>query len=341
MLDGAAFADFVGAQFFTDWLVPVATSPSARALLPADFLDRLALRRDAQPARLERLVAEAAELRDALAGTGIESLVLKGLAHATRFHPEPRRRHQWDVDLLVREAALHAVFRTLGRLGYRARKQPADGEVVSAWIARVRSGALHRGKHSLEARRDDARVDVHWRIGGRLADRVDHAALWSARRTFALGAERFETLGDEHTLALLLQAIAADLKRGALKGKQLLDLYLALRVLGPDMDWDAFLARRSREGLLRVAVNVLALLRTTWSCESELPALAAALARHRRRVLLPDATDALALLGRPRGAALNVRWYRQLYPRSQLQHVAWRLADARPHTRGSHRHAGA
>jgi hypothetical protein len=341
VLDPAAFAEFVGAQYFSDWLVPLATSPCAQALLPADFIERLALRRDAQPARVARLVAQTAELRDALGGAGIECLVLKGLAHAARFHPEPERRHQWDVDLLVHEAALHDVFRTLGRMGYLARRQPADGAVVADWVARVRSGALHRGKHSLEARRDDARVDVHWRIGGRLADRVDHAALRSARQPFTLRGERFETLGDEHALALLLQGIAADLKRGALKGKQLLDLHLALRVLGPHTDWDAFLARRSREGLLRVAVNVLALLRSAWSCESELPALAAALARHRRRVLLPDAADALALLRRPRGASENVRWYRQLYPRSRLQHAAWRLVDARPRARGSPRHAGA
>jgi hypothetical protein len=46
-------------------------------------------------------------------------------------------------------------------------------------------------------------------------------------------------------------------------------------------------------------------------------------------VLLPDAADALALLARPRGAVENERWYRALYPRSRLQHAAWRLADAR------------
>jgi hypothetical protein len=327
-LQGEAFAGFLAAQFFQDWMAPAAHSAVAHALLPADCLAALAQRGAAQPARVARLVAQAAELREAFADAGIETLVLKGFSLGTRHYPEPERRHQWDLDLLVREDAMHDAFQVLGRLGYLARKEAADGAVVADWISRVRRGVLHRGQHSLGARRDDLRVDVHWRLGGRLADRIDHEALWSQRRAFVLQDERFETLCDEHALTLLLLGIAADLKRGACKGKQWLDLYLALRTLAPTLDWDAFLARRSRERLLRVAVNVLALLGAAWDCGEEWPGLTAALAPHRARVLLPGASDAVALIERPRGAAENKRWYARLYPRSRLHHAAWQLAEA-------------
>jgi hypothetical protein len=328
-LEPPAFAAFAAQRFFEDWLAPAAESACAAALLPADFVAGLALRRREAPARVARLVAFAAEVRDALAAAGIESLVLKGLAHAERWYPAPERRHQWDVDLLVREPALPEVFARLGAAGFTARKAPAHSDVVRDWIDRVQSGALHHGKHSLEARREGMRVDVHWRIGGRLADRIDHEALWKSRRSFEVGGQRFETLADEPALTLLLQGIAADLKRGACKGKQWLDLYLALRAQSARLDWPAFLAARSREALLRVSVNVLSLLTTCWSCEAEFPALAAALAPHRRRILLPEPADAVALLERERGAPENRAWYSRLYPRTRLQHAAWQLADSR------------
>jgi hypothetical protein len=339
--DPAAFAAFANAQVLTVWLAPLADSASARALLPGAFVELLEERRRAQPERVARLVAQAAELRDALAAAGVESLVLKGGGLAVRLYPAPERRHQWDVDLLVREGALGEAFQVLGRLGYRVREHPADGAFVRDRIERIESGALHRGKHSLEARREDARVDVHWRIGGRLADRVDHAALWASRATCTLRGERFETLCEEHALCLLLLGIAADLKRGACRGKQLLDLFLALRTWGPGTDWEAFLARRSREGLLRVAVNVLGLMDVTWGGVDAIPALAERLTRFRSRILLPDPADAEALLQNPRGAAENRAWYKRLYPRSRIQHVAWQIADARLRSRTPRGHASA
>jgi hypothetical protein len=327
-LDPAAFAGFVASRFFEDWLAPAAASAGAAERLPAELLAKLDERGREAPMRVARLAALAAEVRDALAAGGIECLLLKGLGHGARWYPAPERRHQWDVDLLVREEALPDVFERLGKAGFSARKAPAHGDVVRDWIARVRSGALHHGKHSLEARREGMRVDVHWRIGGRLADRIDHEALWERRVGFAVRGQRFETLSDEHALTLLLLGIAADLKRGACKGKQWLDLYLALRALAPRSDWPAFLARRSREGLLRVSVNVLALLAASWGCEAEFPALTAALAPHRRRVLLPEPADAIALLQRERGAPENRAWYARLYPRTRIQHAAWQLADS-------------
>lgn len=337
VLDRQGLASFFAAQFFLDWLAPAATSPVAHALLPSDCLAALSERAVEQPARVARLVAQAVELRDALAAAGIDCLLLKGFALATRHYPAPERRHQWDIDLMIPEEAMADAFRVLGGLGYQSRREAPDGPVIQDLISRVRRGLLHRGQHSLGARRGDLRIDVHWRIGGRLADHIDHDALWASRRAFEIRGQRFETLGDEQALTLLLLGIAADLKRGACKGKQWLDLYLALRAQPASRDWRAFLAHRRSERLLRVAVNVLALLGSAWDCEGEWPALAAALEPHRTRVLLPGAADAVALIERPRGAAENRRWYGRLYPRTRLHHAAWQIADALASSQGARR----
>jgi hypothetical protein len=52
-----------------------------------------------------------------------------------------------------------------------------------------------------------------------------------------------------------------------MRGKHFLDLYLMLRQLEADIDWEAFFGKRAQEGLQTVCVNVLAIFLITWECE--------------------------------------------------------------------------
>ena len=67
----------------------------------------------------------------------------------------------------------------------------------------------------------------------------------------------FETLSDEDTLAFLLVSLCEDLRRGACRAKHFLDLYLMLRALDSQMDWERFCERQRERGVLKVAINVL------------------------------------------------------------------------------------
>ena len=132
------------------------------------------------------------------------------------------------------------------------------------------------------------------------------------------------TLSDEHALMFLLISIASDVKRGAMRGKHFLDLYLMLRQLEADIDWEAFFGKRAQEGLQTVCVNVLAIFLITWECGAEFPGLVGALERRRRLIELRDETEAVRLLERRRGNPENRAWRRRVQPRSALHDVVAR-----------------
>jgi hypothetical protein len=93
---------------------------------------------------------ETAEVLDALAARGIETIVLKGAALAHTVYPEPWLRTRSDTDLLVRAADRQAAFAAMEQLGYR-RSEAAGGELASSEASFTRPGAM-------------LPVDLHWRI---------------------------------------------------------------------------------------------------------------------------------------------------------------------------------
>ena len=145
---------------------------------------------------------------------------------------------------------------------------------------------------------------------------------------------QFETLADEDTLMFVLVSLAMDLKRGACKAKHFLDLYLILRTLGGDLDWEAFLRRRRAEGLAKVSVNILAVFLYLWDCRLEFPELTRVLAPRAHLLEIDSEQEAVALATRPRRNRENRVWFRRVYPRSPWRYWAWRLSRDLPHTLG-------
>lgn len=93
---------------------------------------------------------ETAEVLDALAARGIETIVLKGAALAHTLYPEPWLRTRSDTDVLVRAADRQAAFAVLDQLGYR-RSEAAGGELASS------EASFSRPEAALP-------LDLHWRI---------------------------------------------------------------------------------------------------------------------------------------------------------------------------------
>ena len=90
--------------------------------------------------------------------------------------------------------------------------------------------------------------------------------------------------------------------------------------------------RRADEGLLRICVNVLAILVVVWKCREEFPELGQALEQRRRLVELRDEAEAVALLERPKGNAENHVWRRRVLPTSRWTGLVLRLTVDLPHT---------
>jgi hypothetical protein len=330
--DWDGFEAFLTRQRLLSWVAPALTGEAARGLAPEPLRRRLAEHRREAMARNAALLRESIEVRDALAAAGIEGLFLKGLYFGERLYGDPSRRQQRDVDVLVRAACFEPALEVLGRLGFDVATNQDDGKPVALRLREIRGRSPETAPHGVTVRRDDTRVDLHWCLTSRSARFLPEAPLWAARRPFAVAGQGFETLSDTDTLMFQLVSICSDLRRGASLTKHFLDLYLLLRAIDPEIDWDAFFARRQHERLARACVNVLAVLLEVWECADALPGAARAVRDRRAQVELCDRAEALALVERPRGNEENRAWFRRVHPRSAPRYWAWRLTYDLPYT---------
>jgi hypothetical protein len=275
---------------------------NAPADLPRELLDALASRRPIQRVAPEALLATFDEVRRSLAAAGIETLMLKGLCLAERLYGGIDRRPQFDIDVLVRRRELRRATRVLGRTGFAPQAYDL---------------------HSRTVIRDGLKVDLHGSLRWAPAYRLEEEALWAQRADVSIAGTLVPTLSDEHTLVLLVLAAFEDLGQGTANLKQILDVALIVRELEPGIDWGGFFARRARENLLAVSVNVLAVVLDSFEMRGAVPRLAAELARHADCVRHPDRAAALALLGAAPKDAANLRWYARVYPGSMLHWLAW------------------
>ena len=330
--DAAVFERFLTGHQLLDWVAPVLASGCAEHLIGPGFRERLLEYRAARLARNQELLRESVEVRGALADAGLGCLFLKGLYLGHRFYGDPNRRHQRDVDVLVRSHQLEASLAALARVGYDVETNLDDGKPVAARLREIRGRAPAKAPHGVTVRRGEYKLDVHWCLNSRSSSRVAEESLWTARRRFQLSGHEFQTLSDADTLAFLLVSLCEDLRRGACRAKHFLDLYQILRALDSHLDWERFCARQREQGVLKASINVLAVFFALWGCAAEFPGAADALGRRLRMVELRDAEEALALMERPRGSVENRVWFRRVYPRSPSRYWAWRLTRDLPHT---------
>jgi hypothetical protein len=330
--DAAVFESFLTRHQLLDWVAPALSSGRAQHLIAPEFRERLREYRSARLARNQALLQESVEVRSALADAGLGCLFLKGLYLGHRFYGDANRRHQVDVDVLVRSHQLEASLSALARLGYDVEKNIDDGKPVAVRLREIRGRAREKAPHGVAVRRGEHKLDLHWCLNSRSSSWVAEASLWTARRRFQLSGHEFQTLSDEDTLLFLLVSLCEDLRRGACRAKHFLDLYQILRALDDRLDWEGFCARQREQGVLKPAINVLAVFFALWGCAAEFPGAAGALGRRLRLVELRDADEALALMERPRGSAENRVWFRRVYPRSASRYWAWRLTRDLPYT---------
>jgi hypothetical protein len=265
--------------------------------LPAVLVAAVETGSGARRRRHAEVVAETLEVQDALARAGLACRHLKGVSFGRRFFGDPRRRHQRDVDVLVRAADRDAALAALEGIGY-VREPGAISEGVVRW----------------GLRRAYAAVDLHWNLRRRARRRVDADDLFADPVRFELDGRTLETVSDDATLVFLLLSLCGDLRRGACGVRHLLDLHLALRALAPDLDPEDFFARRARQRLLMPCVNMLAVFFALWRAAAEFPALAESLLRRRQLVQIRGADEALALLTANGDAEAGRRWFRRAYP---------------------------
>ncbi|HSS66640.1 MAG TPA: nucleotidyltransferase family protein [Gammaproteobacteria bacterium] len=159
---------------------------------PDDIRDTLAEKARQEAVREAIRVEETRRVLAALKSERVAPLVLKGAALAYSLYPRPHLRPREDTDLLVRQAAVADVVRTLRALGYRRHERLPGQRVLrqDTYLRKDETGYTHA-------------LDLHWAISNRpaLANSLDYAEI--RQRAVAIEALSPCAMGLCHEDALL------------------------------------------------------------------------------------------------------------------------------------------
>jgi hypothetical protein len=160
--------------------------------LPAEVARALDERYREATARNLRIGAELARILRALAGAGVDTIVLKGAALAETVYRAPGLRLFHDLDLLVRPDDLGRAAAVLAGLGYRQNRRHAITD------------QRDQGAHLLPFIRSDRRaapVEIHWSlIDPGSPFRIDADGLWDRSREATIAGAPARVLGPEDLL---------------------------------------------------------------------------------------------------------------------------------------------
>lgn len=250
----------------------------------------------------------------------IDFVTLKGVMLSSRLYPSPDLRQQYDLDILVRQRDLQRSLSSLRALGFclkRNRKSITSNK--------------SRTEYAVALPRRDCKVDVHWRLRGFPACRIEEHPIFATARETDFNGGCIRTLSDEYMLTLLMLSIAADLGGGVCRLKHWLDLYLAASALRHEIDWALFFQTREREGVLSLCVNVLSLLRQLFAHDERLSWIDDVLLPFRGLICVSGTRRATALVFARRGAISNAMWLLQTYPSIGWRELVWFLDRKLPH----------
>lgn len=266
--------------------------------------------------RSERLLRELVRLARCFEESGEEFILLKGLHSAVRYYGDSDRRAMNDLDLLVRRSAFGRSRRILECEGYRSHSpRPLSSRLLIPFV------------HHLEFESENVPLDLHHAIRTHPSLRIPEADLWRDRHAFQIGGKTIHVLSDAHALLVTILTVQTDIGLGTITLRPLLDLHMILRRTHREIDWDAFLAEREREGTAKLCLNVLALFLTVFEGQEEFPELTRLLLeRPQRQVFVPHGERYLDLLG---GAPLDRKkqWAFRLYEYPLLLSTLWWVAS--------------
>lgn len=214
------FVEFLKEQRLREYFLSAMNDPRLAPAVPAAVRDALVRYGKWSGKRRQQLAELQAEALVAFQACGVGSLVLKGETLANRFYPWGFVRHQGDVDLLVREAEVPTAIGALQSIGAQLRKGKAS--LSAGRMKQEHAAALTRGQPA---------VDLHWMLRPGPGYAISMKRVWRDRRPVPSLSGITETVSDDDLLVLLCVSLAADLGRGGVRLKSLLDLFYVRRHL--------------------------------------------------------------------------------------------------------------
>ena len=322
-LDGGSFdADefytFVRKHAVAVYLYSVLKDSRLLKSIPSRFGSRLSAAHEEQAAKADRLLPEIHRLRELLTGAGLDVIFMKGPFLSKRFYGDPERRSYGDIDLLVRDrGALIRCDAVLREAEYLRRSIPLLGH-----------RAAMRFVYHYEYRSQSVKIDLHWTLRSHFSYKINYDRVWATSEMEQLEGHDFRVLSPEYVIVLLALSILGDYQKARVRLKFLLDLYMILRSVGDDADWEALFDQRKREEVLRISATVLDLTLSILGCRHEFPRLASTLAHHSDFVQSHPVTEPAGLLewsGKVQDKIRNHIWTFRLHEGGMMRSAAWRL----------------
>lgn len=169
----------------------------------------------------KRLTAAAGSVLELLAGEGIPTLVLKGLAYNELLYGDSGVRPSWDFDILIPFHRAPQAIAVLETSGWRFKQERLDPS--------------ERLEHGATLTKDGLEFDLHWNLMREARNPEQDLAIWKEAVPLSINGHSTLTLSPTHQLFYLL-AIAN--REPDNKVRYLLDLLTLTRVLGAQIDYE-------------------------------------------------------------------------------------------------------
>ncbi len=318
--DDAQVWQFLNAHRLWDMCGELAAGESLSHCWSGHYAKKLAKRLELNHRRRASMREALNEIQDEFLSSRLESILLKGFVYGGLYYPHPDCRHQYDLDLLVKDEALEDALHCLDRIGFLQKRR--------------RSGLRRTQRmteHAVSLYREDVGVDLHWRLRNLPAYNIDYRRIWAESRHVTAGDRSHRTLSVPDTLASQMVAVFHDVGRGGFSQKGLLDLYLMMRAESQQVEWSSFRRDRLSENTWQPCLNVLAILLHAFPCRSDFPQVAAMVDAEPNLIVAKDDDSIWRLLEQPRGSLVSYLWTCRVYPVSWLRDGRWLLLHNLPH----------
>lgn len=311
-LDRDGFYQFVRSNHIAGTLYSTLSASDLLAILPEGLAGRLKTSYLEQWAKNEKLLKETEMLSELFERASEEVIYLKGAFLAGRYYGDIDRRAVSDIDLLIRKDGLKRSDRILKGFGYIRKSRAFPSEAMTS----VFTHHFEYGKNGID-------LDLHWNLSSHFTFKIDYGRVWRESGIFEFRQKGYRVLSDEYELVFQILSIFKDTELGTIKLKSFVDAYMILRFAYVRIRWADFFERRRREGIFKIALNVLDIVLTLFNSREEFPEISAYIDGNASCIRLSRLEDKLGLITRGGFTIENKRWAMALYSSSPLNSFLW------------------
>lgn len=311
--DTKKFIDFTDKHRISGYLYIALAHSSLKNILPGELMANFKSSYIKQWVRNQLLYKEMVFLGDLFRESGQEVIFLKGLFLAQRYLGHVFGRDISDIDILVRDRKdIDNVHSLLTRHDFKR-------------ISRVliNTEATLRFTHHFEYRKEDIAVELHWLLQNHFTLRIDYETIWKNKQEYMFKEKTYYVLSHEYELVVQILSIFTDVQTGSIILKPFVDVYTILKKINVHIHWEDFFARRLKEGLFFISLNVLDAVLDILDCYDNFKELASYIGEHKKHLRYNDIDRKLELLNASGFGLKNKPWAFSLYQTSLFNSICW------------------